>query len=316
MLVDYNLYTPQSGGFELAESLPPLPPPEAEPQYCRFLELSEVSVNDQWIEIYNNSSLSITPENLTDCHLLVQKGETLETNDYGMLLSGLAGFDPYEYAVVNITTVDSLSLPKSKNRVIMIYDDADTYSFDMVYSTHKAETSWAYFADGWILTYNVTLGSENIYQQFQTCEVGKHINVATGNCVKDPEPPAECAEGQYRNPATNRCKKLDSDKALAECADGQFRNPLTNRCKKIASDDELSPCAEGWERNPETNRCRKTPIGSEAAYSIDPVSNVSQDRAWLWIGGGGALVLGAMIAWQFHPEIARLFAKIVSKVKR
>jgi hypothetical protein len=232
-----------------------------------------------------------------------------------MLLSGLAGFDPYEYAVVNITTIDSLSLPKAKNRMIVIHSDTVDFSL-MEYSTHKAETSWAYFADGWKLTYSMTPGAENIYQQFQTCEVGKHINVATGNCVKDVDPPAECAENQYRNPDTGRCKKLDSEKTLAECAEGQFRNPLTNRCKKIASDDELSPCAEGWERNPETNRCRKTPIGSEAAYAVGPMSDSGQDRAWLWIGGGGAALLGAMIAWQFRPEIGRLFGRIVSKVKR
>jgi hypothetical protein len=280
---------------------------EPELDMCAYISLNEISFSDpeKFIEIINTTNQTI---DLSDCAL--RRG-----NGYINLAGDLAAGEVKSFDVSNS---DMTQTNGSVN--IYIYDLLSRQNVTTVAYKAKAGASYAWLdvdgTEGWYSTFAMTPNAENIYQQFQTCEVGKHINVATGNCVKDPEPPAECAEGQYRNPATNRCKKLDSDKALAECADGQFRNPLTNRCKKIASDDELSPCAEGWERNPETNRCRKTPIGSEAAYAIDPVSNSSQDRAWLWIGGGGALVLGAMIAWQFHPEIARLFAKIVSKVKR
>jgi hypothetical protein len=283
--------------------------PEPELDLCAYISLNEISFSEpeKFIEIINTFDRTI---DLTDC--------ALRRGSINMILEG--ELTPGEIKSFDVTTS---SLTQSNNSVnIYIYDLilGQKISTSTVAYKAKAGASYAWLSvdgkEGWYSTYAMTPGKENIYQQFQTCEVGKHINVATGNCVKDPDPPAECAENQYRNPPTGRCKKLDSDKALAECADGQFRNPLTNRCKKIASDDELSPCAEGWERNPETNRCRKTPIGSEAAYAIDPVSNSSQDRAWLWIGGGGALVLGAMIAWQFHPEIARLFVKIASKVKR
>jgi hypothetical protein len=282
---------------------------EPELDLCAYISLNEISFSEpeKFIEIINTFDQTI---DLTDC--------ALRRGSVNMILEGELA--PGEIKSFDVT---NSSLTQSNNSVnIYIYDLILKQNISALTVAYKAKAGASYAwlsvdgVEGWYSTFAMTPGAANIYQQFQTCEVGKHINVATGNCVKDADPPAECAEGQYRNPATGRCKKLDSDKALAECAEGQFRNPLTNRCKKIASDDELSPCAEGWERNPETNRCRKTPIGSEAAYAVGPMSGSPQDRAWLWIGGVGAGLLALMIAWQFRPEIGRLFGKIVSKVKK
>jgi hypothetical protein len=302
------------------ENPPIIDPPNPQPQYCSVLQLSEISTSDQWIELYNNSDLTITSENLVDCSLAVQYGDKLPPNfdRYKLNLSQYLGVNiisPYEYFVIDVTTTDGLSLPKSvKDRLILLFDTETDYD-EIQYSSQKSDTSLAYFTDGWKITYAPTPASENIYQQWQTCDVGKHINEATGNCVKDAEPPAECAEGQYRNPLTGRCKKFESENVLAECAEGQFRNPLTNRCKKIASDDELTPCAEGWERNPETNRCRKIVSKVDAEYGIDPYAeNVTNDM-WAWLGGGGLALAGGLVAWQFRPEVSRAGKKLMELKK-
>jgi hypothetical protein len=274
---------------------------------CAYISLNEISFSEpeKFIEIINTTAQTI---DLTDCAL--RRG-----NGYIYLDGELTAGEIKSFDVANSTLVQTNS---SVN--IYVYDILQKKNVATVAYKAKSGASYAWLTvggvEGWYSTFAMTPGAENIYQQFQTCEAGKHINTATGNCVKDPEPPAECAENQYRNPETGRCKKLDSEKTLAECAAGQFRNPLTNRCKKIASDDELSPCAEGWERNPETNRCRKTPIGSEAAYAVGPMSQGGESRTWLWIGAGGVVLLGAMIAWQFHPEISRLWSKLIDRIKR
>jgi len=294
----------------------PRPETPIYPQYCSALRLSEISTNDQWIEIYNDSDFTISSENLEDCTLAVQYGDSLPMNfnryklDLGQHI-GANIIASYSYFVIDIATADGLSLPKSvKDRTIVIIDTEHEYD-DAMYSSQKANTTLALFADGWKVTYAPTPGEENIYQRWQTCEVGKHINEATGNCVKDPEPPVECAEGQFRNPETGRCKKIATEPVLAECAEGQFRNPLTNRCKKIATEDDLVPCAEGWERNPETNRCRKIVSTFDAQYAIDPVvGNSSSSEMWIWIGAGGLAFVGGLMAWQFHSEIGRFFRRL------
>lgn len=290
------------------------------PQYCSVLQLSEISTNEQWIEIYNDSDFVILPVNLKNCFLSVQYGDKIIDGkpNYRKLnlgsFSGLSRIEEYEYFIISINET-SLSLAKNvKDRSVVIHDNTDDYS-DTLYSTQKAGTSLSYFADGWKITYHVTPRAENIYQQWQTCETGKHINEATGNCVKDPEPPAECAEGQFRNPETGRCKKIASEKELVECAVGQFRNPLTNRCKKIAVDDGLKPCAEGWERNPDTNRCRKIISSEPAQFSIDEMEGSDAENYWIWAGIGGLLAVGGVVLWQFRPEISKFFKKIFIKHK-
>jgi hypothetical protein len=294
---------------------PIVDPPELGPQYCDRLLLSEISTNEQWIELYNSSNLTITTDNLVDCFLSVQYGDKLPPNfdRYKLDLEQFLGagvIAPYGYYVVDVSIADGLSLPKSvKDRMVIIFDAEEDYD-EVKYSNQKANVSLAYFANGWKITYAPTPGSENIYQQWQTCDTGKQINEKTGNCVKIPEPPAECADGQYRNPATGRCKKIDGGNTLVDCAEGQFRNPLTNRCKKIASDDELAPCAEGWERNPETNRCRKIVNKGDAEYGIDPTAGSAMSDMWAWMGGGGLALAGGLVTWQFRPEISRIGRRI------
>ena len=71
---------------------------------------------------------------------------------------------------------------------------------------------------------------------------------------------AACKAGQYRNPATGRCRALVGGKTpVAVCKAGYYRNPATGHCKKLGATNsrQLMPCKPGCERNPSTNRCRK-----------------------------------------------------------
>ncbi|MCL2451767.1 lamin tail domain-containing protein [Candidatus Saccharibacteria bacterium] len=318
-------------------------PPDASP-HCAALQLSEISTNEQWIELYNDSDQTIQSDDLADCVLAVQYGDKTPP-DMSRYKIGLDQYldadviEPYSYTVIDVGATAGLSLPKSvTNRLILIHDAGSDYA-SAVYSTAKTNTSLAYFADGWKVTFAPTKGTENIYQQYQTCEEGKRINEKTGNCVKDPDPPAECAEGQFRNPATGRCKKYDTDKTLADCAEGQFRNPLTNRCKKIASDkglaecpegqfrnpltnrckkiatadDKLKPCAEGWERNPETNRCRKKVSTEPAAFAVQPGDPTGGSLTALLASVGVVLLTTIVVLFQFRMEIANLMRRLMPK---
>ena len=95
------------------------------------------------------------------------------------------------------------------------------------------------------MTYAPTPGAPNNYQEFKTCEEGKVINTATGNCVK----------------ATSVTEKV--------CKEGYYLNILTGRCKKVESTTEKT-CKEGYYLNPETNRCRKIQDNTGADYSLEP----------------------------------------------
>jgi hypothetical protein len=290
--------------------------PDPEPQLCANLRLSEISTGEQWIELYNNSDFTIQPANLADCVLSVQYGDKLDAagrpNYRDLTLgdfAGLSTISPYEHFLIYISDTN-LSLAKTAKERSILLHDADSDYDEAIYSTQKTDASLANFgADDWRVTYQPTPGAENIYQQYQACEAGKHINEATGNCVKDPEPPVECAEGQYRNPATGRCKKLAEPNVLAECAEGQFRNPLTNRCKKIALEDDLTPCAEGYERNPDTNRCRKIVDEAEARFAVEDYGSSPESGGLWWLVGLGALgLVVGLIIWQFRFELKRLLS--------
>jgi len=346
-------YQPRFGGFVPdfvePEDPPPVDPgddPDTPPQFCAALQLSEISTNEQWIELYNNSDATVAAGNLAGCVLSVQYGDKTPPNldRYKLALDQYLGetvVAPYGYLAIDVSATDGISLPKSvTNRLITIHDADSDYS-EAVYGTQKSGTTLAYFADGWKVTFAPTMAAENIYQQYQTCDVGKHINEATGNCVKDPDPPVECADGQFRNPLTGRCKKIATDTGLADCPDGQYRNPLTNRCKKIAeptvladcpdgqfrnpatnrckkiaTTDDLKPCAEGYERNPATNRCRKIVSTGAATFAVQPTGPTGGGTAFQLVGAGVLAATAGIVLLQFRMEITRRLRRLIPKRAR
>lgn len=87
------------------------------------------------------------------------------------------------------------------------------------------------------------------------------------------------------NPATGNCvKATTATKTVQECAEGQYRNPLTGRCKKIESSSDPKPCAEGYERNPQTGRCRKIVSPNDGTdYALVPETYSSQKLSRLLV---------------------------------
>lgn len=143
----------------------------------------------------------------------------------------------------------------------------------------------------------------------QPCAPDQYRNPETNRCkkIESASSLAPCKEGQYRSEETNRCRSIASAAAsvLKPCADDQFRNPLTNRCKTIASTEELADCGEGRERNPVTNRCRNT-VRSDvpaAAFAVEPVADTSMAFAGWWALGGVLTLALAYAGWEWRYEI-------------
>lgn len=98
-----------------------------------------------------------------------------------------------------------------------------------------------------------------------------------------------CPAGQERNPATNRCRKINNGEKrskqtagnakaarttsrtqkLTICKPGQERNPETGRCRTVsAAGQQLAACKAGQYRNPATGRCKK--LGAANSRQLTP----------------------------------------------
>ncbi len=183
----------------------------------------------------------------------------------------------------------------------------------------KKGTSYALFNIGtesekWLQTYQPTPGTENIYQEFQTCDDGKVINPETGNCIKEiVEEEIVCPEGKYLNPLTGRCKNIPVAKTTT-CKEGYYLNPETGRCKKNPTSTAAKECAEGYELNPDTNRCRKIRENTGTEYPVEQVEEGSYDNPKIFIATGAVIILIiggiAYVAYQYRKEIKQVILKI------
>jgi len=98
--------------------------------------------------------------------------------------------------------------------------------------------------------------------------------------------------------------------ALASCAEGQERNPETNRCRSVTNvlgTSDLTPCKAGQERNPDTNRCRNiTSSIPDVGYAPEQSSQPSSNYILWWsLAGVGAVAISYGI-WEWRQEIMRL----------
>ena len=266
---------------------------------CTGLEFSEIlsyyvdDATEQFIELYNSTS---RPLQIHGCKIrykkklydLASSPTTVPPSGYYVyhpeitLTKNPASENLYELLDINGDLVDAVSLPHGQ----------------------KSSTSYAVIdhsnngAKNWQITYLITPGLPNIYQEFRTCPAGKVINESTGNCV---------------NVAT-----LNS--TLKDCEAGKYRNPLTGRCKSYDSDEstDLTPCKEGYERNPETNRCRKISSNNGADYPVVPITDIEENSSFiaLWAIGAIALLGIGYIFFQFRREIYYFFRKLLAKIKR
>lgn len=153
------------------------------------------------------------------------------------------------------------------------------------------------------------------------CPQGKYRNPETNRCrnIEDAIATlAACAEGQSRNPETNRCRSTatTASAVLTPCAAGQERNPETNRCKSVAGANILSACPAGQERNPSTNRCRKSVLAAALTpANIAPITQATTSNqlilTLLGIAGAGAVGYGI---YEWRSELASVARKVYSRV--
>ncbi len=251
---------------------------------CRGLRFSEVlsyyddSQAEQFIEFYNAGSEQI-----------LMDGCRIKYKNKFYPLNGIV--KPEGYFVRYLMDFSITKNPTNMNALEIV--DADGIAVDRLEypNGQRKGASYAligYNVDGeaiWRVTYAPTPGEPNNYQEFKTCEVGKVINEATGNCVK----------------ITTVAEKV--------CAEGQYLNPLTGRCKKIEV-ATAKTCKEGYVLNEETGRCKKIIENNGANYSL--ATEVYEEKtsfvAVYTIVGVVLAGIGYVI-YEFRREIFRLFRR-------
>ena len=276
---------------------------------CEGLEFSEIltyyefSQTEQFVELYNSGESQIKME-----------GCFIRYKNKNYALKGTV--KPKEYFVYRSKDLKLTKNPTSQN-LLEIVDFDDEVVDELSYPKgQKKGTSYALFGYDeedepiWRITYAPTPGRANIFQEFRTCEEGKVINKATGNCVKATEAKVKvCPNGQFLNTKTGRCKKVQTKKKKV-CKAGQFLNPETGRCKKIET-KKPKTCKKGYYLNPETNRCRKIKKNDGADYSLEP-ENFEESSAFTGLyAAAGVVGAGSLyVAYEFRQEILKLWRKV------
>ncbi|MBR3168958.1 hypothetical protein IKF23_00775 [Candidatus Saccharibacteria bacterium] len=252
--------------------------------FSEILSYYDILQSEQFIELYNNSAENIT---LDGCFLKYKNKK--------YPLSG--NINAEEYFVRYLTDFKLTKNPTNSNIVELV--DADGAVVDKLeyYNGQRRGASYAlvgYDKTGveiWKTTYSPTPGEANNYQEYKTCEVGKVINEATGNCVK----------------VTSIAEKI--------CGEGKYLNILTGRCKNIPEDTGTTECKEGYYRSEETGRCRKITVNDGADYTLVP-ETYKEESSFVAL----YLVLGVVgvglvyVGYEFRHDILKLMRKIKNKI--
>lgn len=204
---------------------------------CRGMVFSEIlsyyenSQSEQFVELYNGSTESVFLD-----------GCSLRYKNKSYPLSGMV--KPEGYFVRLASDFKLTKNPSTSNVLELIDANGEVLDRLEYFNGQRKGTSYAFVGyDGsgleiWKTTYAPTPGEANNYQEFRTCEEGKVLNEATGNCVKMTTLAEKiCGPGQHLNILTGRCKKDDDSGLAKECKEGYYRNPETGRCKKIVEND-------------------------------------------------------------------------------
>ncbi len=283
---------------------------------CEGLKLSEIAANytTQFIEVYNESNESI---DISGCQLQTNRSQSVSyVFPVGTTLEGGA------YKAVAISA-SGLTLTKTTTGTVYVLNSEGSSEVDARgYENLDDATSLALVGGRWLQTFNVTPGSENIYQQYLPCQDGYIRSEETGRCnkIEIVAPIKACGNSQYRSEETGRCRNLATlTSTVTPCAANQYRNPETNRCKLIAStENEPKPCPVGQERNPSTNRCRlaASTVIPAADFPVKKTTDAANAALGWWaFAGVGSVVLGYG-GWEWRYEIGRVFRKLVASVAK
>ncbi len=248
-------------------------------QFSEILSYYETIKAEQFIELYNTGSEQVL---LDGCKI------RYKNKDY--LLKGLVKSEGY---FVYYPEGFSLTKNPTNSNMLELIDIDGAVIDKLIYPNGQRKgTAYAFIGydnngkEIWRTTYALTPGAPNNFQEFRTCEEGKVINEATGNCVK----------------VTSVKPKV--------CKAGYFLNPLTGRCKKIETKKEKT-CKEGYYLNPETGRCKRIKENDGADYSLEPESYEESSTFVALYAVLGVVLVGLIyIIYEFRHEILKLFGKV------
>ena len=278
-------YEPSGDGVLFEETTEE--PSENIASQCKGVEFSEVLSyyetlpSEQFIEFYNHSTENI---NLDGC-LLKYKNKYYPLG--GMISAGgyLAWY-PNDFKLTKN--------PTTSNTVELIDINGEVLDKLVYINGQRKGTSYAligYDEKGgeiWRVTYASTPGEPNNYQEFKTCEQGKVLNEATGNCVK----------------VTSVAEKI--------CGEGQYLNILTGRCRKISEETSVKKCKEGYYLNEETGRCKKIKNNDGASFALVPETySESSNFVALWLVLGVVGVGLVYVIYEFRYEIKKIISRFM-----
>ncbi len=252
---------------------------------CKGLRFSEIlsyyesEKSEQFIELYNAGVERVM---LDGCKVRYKNKNYLLTG--AVEVEGYYVYYPNGFSLTkNPTNVGRLELVDTDGAVVDILEYPNGQRKGTAYAMIGYDASGA---EIWKTTYAPTPGAPNNYQEFKTCEAGKVINPATGNCVKV----AVVAE--------------------KVCKEGYYLNILTGRCKKIVTATEKT-CKEGYYLNPVTNRCKKIQENKGADYGLEPESHEENSAFVALHVVLGVLGLGVVyLVYEFRHEIVKLWRKV------
>lgn len=228
---------------------------------------TDLLCND-YIKLFNGAD---TPINLTDYRLRTSYGGLNASSRNTISLGGILG--PGDYELINGRD-DGLSLNLTQSGGYVWFEDAygvQAYEPVIEYpdasSDSRVGQAWAMNRTDWQWTDSPQPDGPNDFPAPTTIEPIEAPVLGRASASLKP-----CAPDQYRNPSTNRCRKIISaTKSLTPCKPGQVRSLDTNRCRTAkTSSKSLTPCKPDQTRNPTTNRCHSLTMTTKSKKPCKP----------------------------------------------
>lgn len=252
-------------------------------------------IDNEFIEVYNPNLVAVSGANYK-----LLAGANL---DKTYILDNFT-VAPLSYVIIkNDVTKFSLS---NTSGAVQLSLNGNRVGEPITYKNPAEGEAWALINGVWQYTNRPTPGAVN-----RTSEVSS--NEGDEDRVVVAQKP--CADNQYRNQSTGRCRLIATTSAArTPCKENQTRNVDTGRCRNNTVATTAAPCKTGQERNPETNRCRNITKMSKAGneLKIAEKTQKSAGAAWYaWLGIGGVIlsVLSYGI-WEWRQELQQVFQKM------
>ena len=267
---------------------------------------SGLDAGNEFIELYNPNVNSVIDLSLYKIRIGTDSAKWLSFSENDLI-------PPLSYYVVFNDTA-KFTLTNSLSAVRLYYDGVVAGEI-INYENPPDGEAWALINNDWAYTTILTPGFEN---EIKTYGINENDDDLTASADGESTTPKPCAENQYRNPDTGRCKLIaTATSTLTPCKEGQYRSPETNRCRNIEVEGaSLAPCKEGQYRSPETNRCRNITEMTKVDHGVKSAKVDADARtAWyFWVALiGGFCVAICYALWEWRQEISSLYIKIRRK---